>query len=208
MKRTVFVLVLAACVAGGAFAQSIFSIGGGFMTDLGRTSHISGRTPVGRFEASSYAFGVGGFVFLDATFAELSIGFIGGSTETEARGGGFRQTDSGTFTALNFSLLGKIPAAVGGGNIVMFPLLGVGYTHVLSISDDDDEFDASDYSSFRISFGAGFDFGITERVFFRTSFLGDWRFAPSAARDVADELGLDASGGFGFALNIGLGFRL
>ena len=209
MKKVVLVLVLAAFVAGGAFAQTLFSAGGGFMFDGGRRGSVSG----GGFDANLNSFGFGGYVFLDATFVELSVGLLMGPYSQRMSGGGLPTVSySGSFSSMGFSLLGKYPFNIGGGNVFLFPLLGVGYDIVLFVSDADDV-DSFDLNTFSIQFGIGADLGINERLFIRTSLLGTWRFAPRYARDMADYLSdstginFSASGGFGVTTKIAIGFR-
>jgi len=208
-KKGLLVLVLAAVVAGGAFAQMPsleFSAGGGFVFDGGRVGGMSG----GGLDDNLNHIGFGGFLFLDATFAELAISFMGGPAlanwEFSEYGVSESGSESGSFTALDFSLVGKFPIALGGGNMTVFPMLGIGYSVVLS-SIDDEEFSASDLSTFRITLGAGADFDINENLFFRASVLGYYRFAPSLYRDFANFPGIDAHGGFGATVRLGIGFR-
>jgi len=132
MKRKILVLVLVAFVTGGAFAQGEFSIGGGFIFDGARVSY---RDRWLNHHASS--FGFGGFVFLGAAFAELSIAFTGGfyeeSFRREYRFGYFRDSNfSSSFFAMGLSLLGKFPFALGSGSLTVFPLLGIGANLMLS----------------------------------------------------------------------------
>jgi len=229
-KKGLLVLALAAFVAGGAFAQLQvpplqFSAGGGFVFDGGRVGGTSFNES--GFSVSQHInhIGFGGFVFLDATFAELTIAFMGGpapfTMEMGYDGVTISETLSGSFTALDFSLVGKFPFALGGGNITVFPMLGIGYNVVLSSNDEDgndmfegnDEFSATDLSTFRITLGGGADFDINQNLFFRATVLGYYRFAPSLFRDlVADEMrryGISANyhGGFGATVRFAVGFR-
>jgi len=211
-KRCLLVAALAALIAGGAFAESIFSAGGGLMFDGGRIGGVSGY-------GQSYdidAFGFGAWVFADARFAELAIGFIGGPASMEGGAGFYPISERGSFFAMDLSLLGKFPFAIGAGNISLFPLLGIGYTVMLTVGGDFDLGDSSatDLSTFRIQFGGGADFDISESIFIRTSLLGAWRFPSRFTRDVASDLntyfgstGVSANGGFGVAVKVGVGFR-
>jgi len=229
MKRGFLVLVLAAFVVGGAFAQLEvpplqFSVGGGFVFDGGRVGGISFDEHGESFSNHLNHIGFGGFVFLDATFAELAIAFMGGpaTDHWEASWNGSSESDShtGSFTALDFSLVGKFPIAIGGGNITVFPMLGFGYNVVLSSRDEDgydmfeymDDHSATDLSTFRITLGGGADIDINENLFFRASVLGYYRFAPSLFRDLADEMSepgfsINSHGGFGATVRLGVGFR-
>jgi len=168
--------------------------------------------------------GFGGWVFVDATFVEASIGFFGGPltatlTEqiTEFGFGSFSITErfGGSFFALNLGLLGKLPFALGEGNVSVFPLLGIGYNAVLSSRVEGESVDSpGDSSSFRIKFGVGGDFDVRENVFFRASLLGFYRFRARDERDAADLLrsmgfhNVTARGGFGMGIRVGVGVRL
>jgi len=237
MKRGFLVLALAAFVAGGVFAQAPvqFSFGGGFSFDGGRLGGVlyewSGSGAGWSSSESELHFvnhqGFGGHIFFDATFVELSIGLMGGPahwgmheevewTENGDSGSGvWREYDSGRFLALDFSLLGRLPIAIGDGNVSVFPLLGIGYNIVLRSRtlDGEDMFEytndhsASSLSTFRLQFGIGGDFDITSNVFFRLSILGNYRFAPSLFRDWADDWDGDHRGGFGGSMRMGIGFR-
>jgi len=217
-------LVFAAFVAGGAFAQVQLSAGGGFVFDGGRVGGLSLEAFGESFSEHINHFGFGGFAFLDATFAELSFGFMGGPArfgwEVSWPGGSESDTMSGSFLALDFSLLGKFPIVLGGGNMTFFPMLGIGYNVVLSSRDEDgnDNFERSDDSAtelntFRIQFGIGGDIDLSDTVFFRGSILGQYRFAPSLYRDIADGrsvvpgLSVDHHGGFGVSVRLAIGVR-
>ena len=219
MKRKLLVLMaLAAFVAGGAFAQVQFSAGGGFVFDGGR---LGGYNYDFGEESGSFRmnhFGFGGFVFLDATFAELTIGLMGGPTRSTSEisfmGLSDGETYDGSFMAMDVSLLGKFPIHVGGGSTV-FPLLGFGYNLVLSASDEDgndvfegnDQHSAADLSAFRIKLGVGGDFNLSQNVFFRASLLGYYRFASSFHNDMADLPDVESEGGFGGIVRLAIGFR-
>ena len=237
MKRGFLVLALAAFVAGGVFADSLFSVGGGFSFDGGRLGSVpfeGSDSGAGWSESWSgfegfNATGFGGHVFFDMTFVEFSIGLMGGpmhgvmheefswTDNGDSGSGTFRGLYKGTFLALDFSLLGRLPFAIGNGNASIFPLLGIGANIVLSartLNGDDvadlfgDDHSAVNFSTFRFQFGVGADFNITDSVFFRISALGNYRFAPTLIRDWADEAGENHRGGFGGAVRMGVGFRL
>jgi hypothetical protein len=140
---------------------------------------------------------------------------IGFSTPAILDEPAFSYNLGGSFVALDFSLLGKLPFVVGRQrNSAIFPLLGIGYNLVLSATYDDESVDTpSDLSTFRLQFGLGADFGLSETMFIRTSLLGAYRFAPRYIRDIVGEveqvpfLSTDTSG-WGVTFKIGLGFRL
>jgi len=209
MKRKVLVLVLAALVAGGAFADSMLSAGGGFSFSGGR---IGGLSYDDGFMGNN-ALGFGGHVFFDARFAEASIGIMGGPVNAVMIYDGDRETERvGSLLSMELSLLGKFPIDLGA--VTFFPLLGIGANIVLSGSDEDgnDVDDVDEFSTFRIKLGVGADFGITESVFFRVTGLGWYGFAPEIYRDLADFMNafganVNAAGGFGGSLRLAVGFR-
>ena len=155
-KRFLLVSVLAAFVVGGIFAQmpqmsigagyihSAGSIGGTF-TDKAAYNGIEGLTDnsIGRANQN------GGFVFFDATYAELAIGLMGTSfgeksvnTVIVANSEKTDKTRTDTLyektgLAMDISLLGRYPIPVG--KMTISPLLGVGYNLVLGMKDANGE---------------------------------------------------------------------
>jgi len=216
-RKGLLAVILTVFLAGGVFAQSPFSVGGGVLFDMadlgyGRTRVPAGAPPV--FLSVEHV-GFGAWGFLDARFAELSVGFMGGPTEWYLENDE-EATYHGSFAALDFSLLGRFPFALVGGRVSVFPLLGVGYNLVLlsqRIGEGYPE-SPSHLSNFRIQFGAGGDFGISERAFVRTSVLGAWRFAGRYFTDWAGEQRSRPEdrtyvvGDFGLTVKAGIGFRL
>jgi len=211
MKRRLLVLALAVFVAGGAFAESLFSAGGGFSFSGGRVGRVfyNSNNWVG-----TNAIGFGGHVFFDATFVEASIGIMGGPVIGESAEGGSRDSERmGSHLSMELSLLGKFPFAIG-DSTTFFPLFGIGANIVLGLRDRDgndlsDMVDVVDYSTFRLKLGVGTDFDITNAIFFRAQGLGWYGFAPTVVRDAADALGsgVSARGGFGGSVRLAIGFR-
>jgi hypothetical protein len=211
VKKGILALALSAFVAGGVFAESMFSVGGGFSFSGGRVGRIFDDSD----NWSGYnALGFGGHAFFDARFAEVSLGIMGGPVNDIEVSDGDRETERwGSLLAMELSLLGKFPVDMGG--FTFFPLLGFGYSIGLSFTDEDgNSFDdvGDAFNTFRIKFGVGADFDINESLFFRTSVLGWYGFAPSLVSDWADltnAFGGDVSarGGFGASVRLGVGFR-
>ena len=223
-RKGLLVAVLLTAFAAGAFARPQFGInaGGGIMFDYANLGYVRTRVsdpaqtaPV-TSSISVEQVGFGAWGFLDATFAELSVGVMGGPVDWY-RDGDEEATEHGSFAALDFSLLGRFPIAVAGGSVSVFPLLGIGYSVVLVSRE---EF-AGDYpgtpshlNSFRLQFGAGGDFNISERAFVRTSVLGTWRFAGRYLNDLARELRNEPNteattrGDVGVTVKVGVGLRL
>jgi len=211
-KKCLLVLALAAFVAGGVFAESLFSVGGGLMFDGGRIGSVSEGGGTGRLNA----YGFGAYAFADATFAELSLGLMAGRSSYGESAGAFSSSITGSFFAIDISALGKLPIMLESGNITAFPLAGIGYTAMLSVGGDlgalldlDPDASASHFNTFRLQFGGGADFDVSDSMFVRASLLGAWRFAPRFARDAAAlSSGASAHGGFGVTAKVGIGFRL
>jgi len=193
-----------------------FSLGGGVGFDGGGVGSASGDWDDGwdwgLFSEDIGFNGFGAWIFADFRFVELSVGLFGGSTSFDWTwddgwdvGSG---TESGSFFALDIGLLGKFPIAVGGGRHFIFPAFGIGYTAVLSVDEEGYEFDnPGDFSTFRIMGGVGFDFGLTETVFLRTSLLGTYRFAANIFEEWFGT-GINTSGAFGVKVRVGIGFSL
>jgi len=223
-RKSLLVAILLVVFAGGALAQPQFgiSVGGGALFDHANLGYVRTRASdpaqtaavINSIGIEQTGFGAWGF--LDVTFAELSVGFMGGPVDWY-REGDEEPTHFGSFAALDFSLMGRLPFALAGGNISVFPLLGIGYSVVLMSRE---EFTGgyprtpSHLNSFRIQFGAGGDFNISERAFVRTSVLGAWRFAGRYLDDLAGELRNEPTteattrGDVGITVKVGVGLRL
>jgi len=201
-KRYLLVLALAAGVATGAFAQSLWSVGGGLMFDTGFGSgegeawSASGGSVSGSVNIRQTGFGV--WAFVDATFAEFSLAIMRGSQTIDHPMVG---EHSGSVITLDATLLGKLPIFFGWGDI--FPLLGVGYQ--LDIAP---ELELYRWFTPRIVFGVGSDLDLTRNVFVRASILGSFRFVawdwwPYSQLDI-----LGDTTGWGVTIKAGIGFRL
>ena len=143
----------------------------------------------------------------------LTGGIAKFSKTTESGGTNVSRVYNGSFLSLDFSLLGKLPVLLGRReNFAIYPLLGIGYNIMLSAMGDygnvirDMGYKTSDLNTFRIQFGLGTDFNITENIFLRASFLGAYRFAPHILRDLRVP-GINTTGGLGMNAKIGIGYR-
>jgi hypothetical protein len=200
MKKRIFLgLILAAVIAGGAFALPEFSLsagaGGYFTSDFGGGAEASfgGQT----MSVKTPYFGGGGFAFFDATYAELSVGFFagGGTTKTEM-GGPSREEDTSVM-GLDIGLLGKYPFAIN-EQLSVFPLLGITYRLVLSAKDEDgDQVEnvkgddaAGDLSALWFKLGGGLDFAFTDRIYLHGGLLYGVRLANTFENDMVDFLKL------------------
>jgi len=207
MKKIALVLVLAAIVAGGAFALDM-SAGGGFVYSGNFTSGMSvSAGPVsGEIKMPSHAFGAYGF--FDAKYVEASVGLLFGTTKFSvgipyvASYGVDIDTKS-----LNFGVLGKYPFALG-EKIVLFPALGIEFDYVLSASmGSSSTSDASDLSDLWIRAGVGLDYNITEKLFIRGTLLFGIDLGSQAEEDLAESFGADKNIGFGPKIQVGVGYK-
>ncbi|MDR0599402.1 MAG: hypothetical protein LBG84_04890 [Treponema sp.] len=210
-KKGLLVLVLAAAAAGGAFALPPFhfSAGGGgyFTSDFGGgvTATYQGTTDTVKLP---YA-GGGGFVFLDATYLEVSLGVFG------AAGSEKFQTHtvdlSGSGLDIGFAL--KYPMVMS-GKLLIFPLAGVTYRFMLSVKEDGFKVDnPEDLNSLWFKGGGGFDFYFTEHGFFRAQILYGLRLEEDIEKKLISLLkrtypGLSGSSrlGHGLEATIALGY--
>ncbi|GHU03965.1 hypothetical protein FACS1894147_08560 [Spirochaetia bacterium] len=221
MKKLVLFLVLAALVAGGAFALPEFKLsagaggyftsdfGGGVEASFGGMTLVSMKTPY---------FGGGGFAFVDVTIAELSVGFFGGGgtfiTETL---GNLTLKNNLSLMGLDISFLGKFPFAIN-ENLSVFPLLGVTYRVMLSVKDEDGNAyqnsagdDApGDFSAMWYKLGGGVDYSFTYSIYLRVEALYGLRLASKFEKDLISSLGpIDTKTllGHGFEAKLAVGFR-
>jgi hypothetical protein len=178
MKKCISVLVLAALVATGAFAQIALSAGGGGYFDLGIPLEDGVDDNLLTF---------GAFGFFDATYAEVDVAF------------GYGIQDKFTNLGLEFSLLGKYPFAVG--PVTLFPLLGIKYNLCLSASYDGDSIDdAGDYyNHLGFQAGVGVDYPLSGALFLRGELLFNLDLQPKEGGD-------DTFASLGPRLKIGVGY--
>lgn len=142
----------------------------------------------------------GGFLFFDATYAELSVILLGGNNswaESMKTPSIVVSDNSGTGTemSLGFSLLGKYPFTIN-EKITWFPLAGIEYyialvqkrqyegggnydrTSGITPEDRDkngDTYSLSAWNSFWINIGAGLDYSFTNSLFLRSEILFGFR---------------------------------
>ena len=214
-KKGLMVLVIAALVAGGAFAQVQMSAGGGLVFNGGRLGGVSSDKD---FMGENHI-GFGGFLFFDATYAELSLGFTGGPTNAVVVFDGDKETEkSGSMTGLDIGLLGRYPIEVG--SLTVAPLLGLAYNLVIGMKDADGEkiesdgdFKVSDSSNLRLQLGVGTDLSINDNLYVRIQGLGHYRLPSKSYTDSAKfmkDLGDDkakAAGGLGGTFTLALGYK-
>jgi len=217
-KKFLLVSVIAAFATVGAFAQVQMSAGAGFQFDGGRLGGIKLDSDNGMYMNN---LNFGGFLFFDATYAELSVGFGGGPVNTVAIFDGKKITDkdivgdSISSTALDIGLLGKYPIEVG--NLTVAPLLGAAYSIVLGQKDKDGndlyenagDAKATENSNLRLQAGVGTDIAINDNLYCRIQGLAHYRFPGKIFKDAADAMGGDikAVGGFGGTFTLAVGYK-
>ncbi|MCL2601821.1 MAG: porin family protein [Treponema sp.] len=215
MKRSVLVLALAACVAGGAFTQSLFSAGGGGIFNYGKPNFFG----AGVDEVLSSAMQLGGFIFFDVRedgfAAELSAALLTGpltGSLVEISNGKSAMSASddskATMTALDFALLFKIPLVIN-NSFFWYPFAGVGYNYILSIKYESggESNKPSDLSTMRFHFGIGGDYTLTEKIYLRGQLIG---FLSAGYMDEIKEDGSKSNifvGGFGGTFKLGVGYK-
>jgi hypothetical protein len=232
MTKSIFGLMMVMAVCGTAvFAQEapsekapapgLFSAGAGgyFTSDFGGGLEVSSSNVTMKTELPY--FGGGGFVFLDATYAELSLGFFAGGGKIKSETNGKSGEDKSlSYTGLDIELLGKYPIAVS-EKLSVFPLLGVKYRAMLSVKNEDgdvwensDGDDISgDFSALWFKLGGGLDFSFTPKIYLRLDALYGIRLANKMENDQVDSYndmaGLDAKAllGHGLEVKVGVGYR-
>ena len=220
-KKGLFFLVFAVFSAGIAFAAPdiSFSFGGGayFISDFG--GGVNSRTDEVNISVEMPHFGVGGFIFLDATFVKASLGFFwaGGNTTTGFLGAGGTITGIGdggniTIRGLDFGLFLKYPFDRS-DRFTVFPLLGINYRAVLTFSIGEQSLNrcARDLSALWLKAGGGIDFPITGRHFLRGQALYGIRFRNTLERSLVNQTPPEghvrARLGHGLTLKLSIGVR-
>jgi hypothetical protein len=223
-NKSLLVLVLIALVTMGAFAVPEFrlSVGaGGYITnDIGATGTLGELADVRRIMSNEYT-GIGGFLFLDATFGELSLGFFGGNGSFDdyyEDNNDFHSTSfSNSIVGFDIGLIGKYPFAIG-PKVKIFPLLGINYRIIAGMGDEDDRIkDAGNHSALWVRLGVGMDIFflpsfVTKNIFLRLGLTGGLRLSNKFEKDMAEyyeSLGMDAKAypGFGFDFKLAIGYR-
>jgi opacity protein-like surface antigen len=217
-KKGLLVLVLAVLVAGGAFAQFNFSVGGLFGNDFGGGLEASGNNSKSKMEMP-YA-GGGGYLFFDATYAELSLGVFYGSGSAERTIGTVTRLFDRTLTSLNIGLLGKYPFAIN-ESLILFPLLGIDYQVVLAAKWNGRNFEGfsinekggpNDFNALWFQFGGGVDYSFTSNIFLRCEALYGIRLANKVENDMTDNwkgpgISVNTLLGHGLTVKLAVGWR-
>jgi len=201
---------------GGAKRVSNVSVGGGafFVSGFGGGIKWAGGEAV----AMPYAVGVGGYLFLDAVYAEAFAGYSAGGGDwisAAAPSGDYLPYMSRTY--INIGVLGKYP--LGAGRWRYFPLLGIEYEAAIAgkleygdgggyeFDGADGRYDAGSLSNFWVKLGGGGDFKISENLYVRGELLYGVRLANSFESDGAAFENRDGSPmtGSGVGVRVGAG---
>ncbi|MDR0464185.1 MAG: hypothetical protein LBG94_03600 [Treponema sp.] len=236
MKKAVLVLVLAALVTGGMFAQLGMSMGGGAYFDMSRGNGLDNIiTDSSKAKTASNNTSYGGFVFFDAKFVEVSAGYAYGMIKPTLTNNGeeYKFGGSGLFDPLmdalmflafgvaemnvwqlNISLLGKYPINLG--FLTLYPLGGIEYNRImagtLKFGGEEAPFEEeiAEFSQFGILAGLGIDISLGRQYFIRAQGLFNLRLPNQfqSALAKAHGNGVKAGLGLGPRLKVGVGYRL
>ena len=200
MKKTLFFLFMLASMSKNIFALDLtLSAGGGGLMGYTFTRYTLEGGMV-RSSQNMDRLDYAGFLFFDATYAELSVMLKGGinsyqenmiytvATMADSKG-------TGSELSLGFSLLGKYPFSIN-EKMSWFPIFGVEYQIALiqrrqpegnlvydrskgELAEDRDKNDnpypLSAWNSFWINIGAGLDYSISGPLFLRSELLFGFR---------------------------------
>jgi hypothetical protein len=207
-KKIMLALLLAAFVAGGAFAQINLSFGGGALFDLSGNNGYKWTSDKKDNYSGTRNTSIGAFVFFDATYVEADAYFAYGSFSPVMTSAGKTVTIDDTLELLGykggsmktngmqfgFSVLGKYPIPMNG--FTLFPLVGFDYNVVLSITTSAKDNDgkeigkpekdpkAGENSQFGFLAGIGGDIPLSGGpMFLRLEGLLHMRLASKAAKD-------------------------
>jgi hypothetical protein len=214
MKKLVCVMIIALAALGTVSAlelpQLSLSAGGGGFFAFEPSGGYDGSGTFGgtvrTIESKTNWLGGGAFGFFDATYGELSVGFMVGSFTNAITpnsnfdsSGTFKGEKSGMMMAISIEALGKFPFPVT-EQITVFPLLGFEFIPVFSLKDIDRTFtlhpttlrpvfgwgdpdSPGDYSMFYFRFGGGLDFHFSDSLFLRGEVLYGLRLSTKAEDD-------------------------
>ena len=225
-KKSLLVLVLAAIVVTGTYAVPDFrlSVGVGGYGTLG-ISGTWGESDSGDHSIANKYAGGGGFLYLDATFVELSFGVFGGRGSFEnwfSKPKSSLTNFSNSFAGLDIGLMGKYPFTWVQNFLLFYPLLGINYRIIptMSVEDGIEIGDAIDHSALSFRLGVGWDIfflpaSVTKNLYLRLNLTGGLMLPNQFERDMAkhfESLGMDVKawpsfGGLGGDFKIAIGYR-
>lgn len=203
MKKTILVLVCALWPVLAAFSgDNPFSAGVGGLVglDINRYTFTSRTLSIGQ---DNTQVNYGGFVFLDARWAEIAVSVQGGSGRyAESMEAGYfvlpPLAGAGRETVFGFSLFGKYPFGLSSG-LSVFPMIGLEYRVALAEKRREDglswrsrnngasggsgwdldkngrPYSLSAWNALWLHIGAGADFYFRDNFFLRGEFLYGFR---------------------------------
>jgi len=220
MKKCSLILILLILfISMGAFAQTFsMSIGVGGLFDWNLNSGVEIKTGGATAYDKIHNMSFGGFLFFDATYAEISACFgYGLIANVYDNGVSKGRVQAGSLMQVSAGILLKYPLDLG--RITFFPLLGAEYNMVFVSKDKDGNKvpdNVSDtlknFSQFGLLGGAGIDIFLKKGLFLRVETLYQIRFAGKATRDAADAAagpGISAYStlGMGPLVKVGVGYK-
>jgi hypothetical protein len=204
MKKSISILILGLIVTAGLFAQvrgnrpakepGLFSVGAGgfiggdFGGGLEYSTSYQGQSS--KMSATFPYFGGGGFVFLDAAYAELSLAVFSGGGKIKVESQSQTAETDMSYVSFDIGLLGKYPFALN-ERLTVFPLLGINYQIMLSVKGDgveykglDGEGGPVDFSALWFKLGGGLDYSFTNKIYARFEALYGLRLANKYENDI------------------------
>jgi len=183
-------------------SKGLLSIGGGALFDWSLNNSMTISMPMYKFNLMSF----GAFAFFDAKYVELSVGpSFGISKYVDAYG---RSLDL-KLLMLDVNLLGKIPIELSGGQISVFPLLGLSYNHILFGISGTSGMDLSKFGQLGALGGVGLDYYLSNSLYFRGEGLFHFRLPLWSA--IIDAIGaagnMRINFGMGPRVKLGVGYR-
>ncbi|MBN1501275.1 MAG: hypothetical protein JW982_14040 [Spirochaetes bacterium] len=144
--------------------------------------------------------------FFDASFLRVSIGYAGNIGDTSYEMGSESGDVEITKKTLEFSAFFKYPLAMGYENATFYPMIGINYSNILTLEDEDGEdmSDDVDLNDFYLMLGVGGDFAVSEKVFIVPSVL----FGINLTPDAYDSDAIDSTFSYKFGINVAVGFKL
>jgi opacity protein-like surface antigen len=199
MKKLLMLIAISVIVGGAVFAQESegekapaqkksggfgLSIGGGGLFSADFTSWTApDLDPKDSMDQTTAGGGFG--LFFDATYVEVDLAMVFGSTKYNNKDSEklFLDDKSINQTALRIGALGKYPISLS-DKVTFFPLLGLDYHIVLNATldgedpykdkkdaDGNDMTATGELSALWIKLGVGADFALTDKLFLRGEFL-------------------------------------
>jgi len=211
-KKVVLALLMAALLAGSAFAEESSTEGSWMSAGAGGFFDFSGNN--GFKDDGNYLgarnISLGAYLFFDLTYAEIDISYAYGKISGVVEGDYKDYIDKSFIDSrmwqLGFSFLGKYPFELG--DFTIFPLLGFNYNMILShIKAGEAQSDPGKRSQFGILAGAGADFDLTDNLYLRGEGMFHLRFPSKFWQELADARDASTTLGMGFRMKLGVGYR-